>query len=147
MSSRRSAKATRAARSLAGVDLHQPSGGDDREGEARQRVARADPRQSRILPVGDEAEAERESSENERGAIKRRGPQHGRIIYCPLQVQRRRDRVTMRWTIRAKLTALVLVVLLPLMAAAGVKFWLEVEQGRENAQSDILECASAVAQH
>jgi hypothetical protein len=31
---------------------------------------------------------------------------------------------------RAKLTALVLAVLLPLMAAAGVKFWLEVEQGR-----------------
>ena len=32
------------------------------------------------------------------------------------------------------------------MAAAGVKFWLEVEQGRESAQSDMIECASAVAQ-
>jgi signal transduction histidine kinase len=52
----------------------------------------------------------------------------------------------MRWTIRAKLTALVFAVLLPLMAAAGVKFWLEVEQGRESAQSDMIECASAVAQ-
>ena len=51
----------------------------------------------------------------------------------------------MRWTIRTKLTALVLAVLLPLMAAAGVKFWLEVEQGRAAAQSDMLECASAVA--
>ncbi len=54
--------------------------------------------------------------------------------------------MTMRWTIRAKLTALVLAVLLPLMAAAGVKFWIEVEQGRESAQSDMIECASAVAQ-
>lgn len=54
--------------------------------------------------------------------------------------------MTMRWTIRAKLTALVLAVLLPLMAAAGVKFWLEVEQGRESAQSDMIECAGAVAQ-
>ena len=54
--------------------------------------------------------------------------------------------MTMRWTIRAKLTALVLAVLLPLMAAAGVKFWLEVEQGRERAQSDMIECAGAVAQ-
>ena len=52
----------------------------------------------------------------------------------------------MRWTIRTKLTVLVLAVLLPLMAAAGVKFWLEVEQGRESAQSDMIECASAVAQ-
>ena len=52
----------------------------------------------------------------------------------------------MRWTIRTKLTVLVLAVLLPLMAGAGVKFWLEVEQGRESAQSDMIECASAVAQ-
>jgi hypothetical protein len=51
----------------------------------------------------------------------------------------------MRWTIRTKLTALVLAVLLPLIAAAGVKFWLEVEQGREGAQSDMLESATAVA--
>jgi hypothetical protein len=52
----------------------------------------------------------------------------------------------MRWTIRTKLTVLVLAVLLPLMAAAGVKFWLEVEERREGAQSDMIECASAVAQ-
>src|SRR4030095_15727540 len=32
------------------------------------------------------------------------------------------------------------------MAGAGVKFWLEVEQGRESAHSDMIECASAVAQ-
>jgi hypothetical protein len=52
----------------------------------------------------------------------------------------------MRWTIRAKLTALVLAVLFPLVAAAGVKFWLEVDQGRERARSDMLESARAVAQ-
>src|SRR5262245_32113650 len=55
-------------------------------------------------------------------------------------------RVTMRWTIKRKLTALVLAVLLPLMAAAGIKFWLEVAQGRESAQADMLESASVVAQ-
>lgn len=54
--------------------------------------------------------------------------------------------MTMRWTIAAKLTGLVLVVLLPLMAAAGVKFWLEVEQTREDAQADMLESAQGVAQ-
>ena len=64
----------------------------------------------------------------------------------PAQRQSRRDRVTMRWTIRGKLTALVLAVLLPLIAGAGAKFWVEVEQGREGAQSDMLESTSAVAQ-
>ncbi len=54
--------------------------------------------------------------------------------------------MTMRWTIRAKLTGLVLAVLLPLIAAAAVKFWLEVEQGREDAQADMIESAHAVAQ-
>jgi hypothetical protein len=44
----------------------------------------------------------------------------------------------MRWTIRAKLTGLVRAVLLPLMGAAAVKFWLEVEQGREDGQADVM---------
>ena len=52
----------------------------------------------------------------------------------------------MRWTIRAKLTGLVLAVLLPLVAAAAVKFWLEVEQAREDAQAGMLESAHTLAQ-
>ena len=52
----------------------------------------------------------------------------------------------MRWTIRAKLTGLVLAVLLPLVAAAAVKFWLEVEQAREDAQTGMVESARTLAQ-
>lgn len=34
--------------------------------------------------------------------------------------------MTMRWTIRAKLAALVLAVLLPLVGGAVCEFWLDV---------------------
>ena len=52
----------------------------------------------------------------------------------------------MRWTIRAKLTVLVLAVLLPLMAAAAIKFWFELAQGRKDAQVDLGGTAQVVAQ-
>ncbi len=53
----------------------------------------------------------------------------------------------MRWTIRAKLTLLVLAVLLPLMAGAAVKFWLDVEEGRRAARADMQDTALAVARN
>src|SRR5712692_6895987 len=53
----------------------------------------------------------------------------------------------MRWTIRAKLTALVLVVLLPLVAGAGLKFWHDLSEERANAQSEMLEFAQYLARH
>jgi signal transduction histidine kinase len=53
----------------------------------------------------------------------------------------------MRWTIRAKLTALVLVVLLPLMAGAAVKFWHDVAEERGRAQQEMLATAQSVARH
>jgi GAF domain-containing protein/CheY-like chemotaxis protein len=53
----------------------------------------------------------------------------------------------MRWTIRAKLTALVLVVLLPLVAGAGLKFWHDLSEERAKAQSEMLEFAQHLARH
>jgi GAF domain-containing protein/CheY-like chemotaxis protein len=53
----------------------------------------------------------------------------------------------MRWTIRAKLTALVLVVLLPLVAGAGLKFWHDLSEERAKAQSEMLEFAQYLARH
>ncbi len=52
----------------------------------------------------------------------------------------------MRWTIGAKLCGLVLVVLLPLMAAAGVKFWIEQVEERRDARADLAASATTVAQ-
>ena len=53
----------------------------------------------------------------------------------------------MRWTIRAKLGALVLAVLLPLLAGAAFKFWRDLAQGREEAQTTMLTTAQVVAWH
>jgi len=55
--------------------------------------------------------------------------------------------MTMRWTIRAKLAALVLVVLLPLVAGAAFKFWRDLAQGRADAQGRMLATAQIVARH
>ncbi len=53
----------------------------------------------------------------------------------------------MRWTIRAKLAALVLAVLLPLVAGAAYKFWRDLRQDRADAQDDMLAAAGVVARH
>ncbi|HYB44146.1 MAG TPA: GAF domain-containing protein [Candidatus Methylomirabilis sp.] len=53
----------------------------------------------------------------------------------------------MRWTIRAKLTALVLAVLLPLVAGAAFKFWRELAQGRADAHANLMASAQVVARH
>ena len=50
----------------------------------------------------------------------------------------------MRWSIRAKLTAIVLAVLVPLVAGALFKFWLEQRDSRERAQERMLVTAQAV---
>jgi GAF domain-containing protein len=47
----------------------------------------------------------------------------------------------MRWTIRTKLTALVLAALLPLVAGAGLKFWHDLSVERAKVQSEMLELA------
>jgi len=51
----------------------------------------------------------------------------------------------MRWSIRAKLTAIVLAVLLPLVAGALFKFWQEQRDSRERAQERLLLTAQVVA--
>lgn len=51
----------------------------------------------------------------------------------------------MRWSIRAKLTALVVAVLLPLLAGAVFKFWQEQRDSRERAQERLLLTAQVVA--
>src|SRR6266542_3849301 len=53
----------------------------------------------------------------------------------------------MRWTIRAKLTALVLAVLLPLVAGAGLKFWHDLGEERAKVQSEMLELAKHLSRH
>jgi GAF domain-containing protein len=53
----------------------------------------------------------------------------------------------MRWTIRAKLTALVLAVLLPLVAGAGLKFWHDLGEERAKVQSEMLELAQHLSRH
>ena len=53
----------------------------------------------------------------------------------------------MRWTIRVKLTALVLAVLLPLVAGAGLKFWNDLSGERANAQREMHELARYLARH
>src|SRR5262245_19763896 len=53
----------------------------------------------------------------------------------------------MRWSIRAKLTAIVLAVLLPLVAGALFKFWLEQRDSRERAQERMLVTAQGVTRH
>jgi GAF domain-containing protein/ActR/RegA family two-component response regulator len=51
----------------------------------------------------------------------------------------------MRLTIRAKLALLVLAVLLPLLAAAGVRFWGDVSEGRRLGHQSQLDTAQLVA--
>ncbi|HET8576776.1 MAG TPA: hypothetical protein VFO18_06745, partial [Methylomirabilota bacterium] len=53
----------------------------------------------------------------------------------------------MRWTIRAKLTALVLAVLVPLVAGAGLEFWRDLRSERGKAQAEMLEFAQYLARH
>jgi len=55
--------------------------------------------------------------------------------------------MTVRWTIRTKLAALVLAVLLPLVAGAAFKFWRDLAQGRADAQGRLLATAEIVARH
>lgn len=51
----------------------------------------------------------------------------------------------MRWSVRAKLTALVVTVRLPLLADAVFKFWQEQRDSRERAQERLLLTAQVVA--
>lgn len=51
----------------------------------------------------------------------------------------------MRLTIRTKLTLLVLAVLLPLLAAAAVRFWGDLSDGRRLAQQRQLDTAQLIA--
>jgi hypothetical protein len=51
----------------------------------------------------------------------------------------------MRWRIRAKLTAVVLAVLLPLVLGALFKFWQDRRDARERNQERILLSAQVVA--
>ena len=51
----------------------------------------------------------------------------------------------MRLTIRTKLTLLVLAVMLPLLAAAGVRFWGDLSEGRRSGHQGQLETASLIA--
>ncbi|HET7876478.1 MAG TPA: GAF domain-containing protein, partial [Methylomirabilota bacterium] len=51
----------------------------------------------------------------------------------------------MRWTIRAKLSILVLVVLLPLVAGAAFKFWADLDEGQRTARQETQRTAQAVA--
>jgi GAF domain-containing protein len=53
----------------------------------------------------------------------------------------------MRWTIRAKLTALVLAVLVPLVAGAGLEFWRDLRSERARTQAEMLEFAQYLARH
>ena len=51
----------------------------------------------------------------------------------------------MRLTIRSKLAVLVLAVLLPLLAAAAIRFWSDLSEGRRLAHQSQLEVAHLVA--
>jgi len=51
----------------------------------------------------------------------------------------------MRWSIRAKLTAIVLAVLVPLVVGALFKFWQEQRDSRERAQERMLLAAQSAA--
>src|SRR5712692_1044942 len=51
----------------------------------------------------------------------------------------------MRLTIRTKLAVLVLAVLLPLLAAAAIKFWSDLSEGRRLAHQNQLDVARLVA--
>ncbi len=53
----------------------------------------------------------------------------------------------MRWTIRAKLSALVLAVLLPLVAGAVLKFSRDLGEGRAGAQAQLFQTSHVVARH
>jgi len=53
----------------------------------------------------------------------------------------------MRWSIRAKLTVLVLAVLTPLVAGAIFESWRETEEERERIQEQLVTDARGVARH
>lgn len=53
----------------------------------------------------------------------------------------------MRWSIRAKLTVLVLAVLTPLVAGAIFESWREMEEEGERIQEQLVTDARGVARH
>jgi signal transduction histidine kinase len=70
-----------------------------------------------------------------------------RALYTGSAGTHGRHLMKMRWTIEAKLTALVLAALLPLMLGAGFKFWFDLADDRAEAQASLLATAQVVARH